>query len=268
MRIRLLFIFIGFSLSTYCQNLEQIGKAPWLTYNGGISANSIFYEGNSNRDPFTYFINGSLNFNIAGVYNIPLSFSYTNQDFGYSNPFKINRLSIHPSYKWVATHIGDVAMTFSPYTLSGHQFTGAGVDITPPGPFKISALFGRFLKATEYNPEVPEAVPAYERFGFGLKTSYDFSKVSLGLTFFTAKDDETSLQNPFPIELELTPKENAVLSAETSFTILDRAKISLEYAISGVTEDIEASESRNDNGILSFLLNDNLTTNYYNPTVR
>ncbi len=249
---------------SFGQNLDQIGKVPLLRFNGGISGNSIFYDGTANRDPFTYFVSGNLNFNISGVYNIPLSFSYTNQDFGYSNPFKINRLSIHPSYKWVATHIGDVSMTFSPYTLSGHQFTGGGVDIAPPGPFKISALYGRFLKATEYDEEVPEAIPAYQRMGLGLKTSYEFNKASVGLIFFTAKDDENSIENGFPVDLELTPKENAVVSAETHFTLFQRAKIDLEYAISGVTEDINASEPRATAGMLSFLLNENLTTNYYN----
>ncbi len=264
LKLKLLMFFLGFSLLASGQNLEQIGKVPLLRFNGGISANGVFYDGTANREPFTYFVNGNLNFNVSGVYNIPLSFSYTNQDFGYSTPFKINRLSIHPSYKWVATHIGDVAMTFSPYTLSGHQFTGGGVDLTPPGPFKISALYGRFLKATEYNEEVPEAIPSYERFGYGFKTSYDFEKVSLGLIFFSAKDDENSIQNPIPAELELTPKENAVISAETSFMLFERAKINFEYAVSGITEDTQTSEPRTTNGILSFLLNENLTTNYYN----
>lgn len=264
MKLKLLIIFLGFTLISSGQNLEQIGKVPLLRFNGGISGNGVFYDGTANRDPFTYFINGNLNFNISGVYNIPLSFSYTNQDFGYSTPFKINRLSIHPSYKWVSTHIGDVSMTFSPYTLNGHQFTGGGIDLTPNGPFKISALYGRFLKKSDYNPEAPEAIPAYKRMGFGFKTSYAFEKASIGLIFFSAKDDETSIQNTFPVELELTPKENAVVSAETSFTIFEEAKINLEYAISGVTEDTQASEPRTTTGALSFLLNENLTTNYYN----
>ncbi|TPN89250.1 TonB-dependent receptor [Aquimarina algicola] len=265
MNIRLLTLFIfSYTIILNAQNLEQIGKVPLLRYNGGISANSVFYDGSANRDPFTYFINGNLNFNISGVYNIPLSFSYTNQDFGYSTPFKINRLSIHPSYKWVNTHIGDIAMTFSPYTLSGHQFTGGGVDLTPTGPFKISALYGRFLRASEYNIELPEVLPAYERFGYGLKASYDFKKIAVGLIFFSAKDDQSSLKNEIPVELELTPKENTVISSEISFNLFDKAKIRVEYAISGITENTQTNESRETSGILSFLLDENNTTNYYN----
>lgn len=264
MKIKLLILSLIFSIIASAQDLEQIGKVPLLRFNGGISGNGVFYDGIANRDPFTYFVNGNLNFDISGIYNIPLSFSYTNQDFGYSTPFKINRLSIHPSYKWITTHIGDVSMTFSPYTLSGHQFTGGGVDLTLNGPFKISALYGKFLKATEYNQEIPEAIPAYERFGYGFKTSYNFEKISIGLIFFSAKDDADSIQNLFPVELELTPKENTVVSAETNFTIFEKTKINLEYAISGITEDTQVSEPRTSSGVLSFLLNENLTTNYYN----
>ncbi|WP_438711684.1 hypothetical protein ACSTS3_03650 [Aquimarina muelleri] len=264
MKTKLLILFIGCTLIVSSQDLEQIGKVPLFRFNGGISGNGVFYDGTANRDPYTYFVNGNLNFNISGVYNIPLSFSYTNQDFGYSTPFKINRLSIHPSYKWVTTHIGDVSMTFSPYTLNDHQFTGGGVDLTPNGPFKVSALYGRFLKPTEYNPEIPEAIPSYKRMGFGLKTSYTFDKFSFGLIVFSAKDDENSIQNISPVELELTPKENTVVSTETNFTFFEKAKINLEYAISGVTEDTRVLEPRISSGILSFLLNENLTTNYYN----
>ncbi len=250
--------------ASYGQDLGQIGKSKLFALAGGISANSVYYEGESNREPFTYFVNGNININISGVYNIPLSFSYSNQEFNYSNPFSFNRLSIHPSYKWVTTHIGDVNMTFSPYTLSGHQFTGFGFDLTPESPFKISAMYGRLLKATEYNPDEPDAIAAYERYGFGFKTSYQFEKWLLGITFFKAEDKASSIDNPFPIELELTPKDNAVLSFETSLSLFDKAQIQVEYALSGVTEDTRLDDKRPEKGLLSFLLNENITTNYYN----
>jgi hypothetical protein len=155
-------------------------------------------------------------------------------------------------------------MTFSPYTLSGHQFTGGGIELNPEGKFQISAMYGRFLKATEYNPEVPRALTAYKRIGYGIKTAYDFDFMKLGVILFKANDDERSLENPFPIELELTPKDNAVLSFESEFRLLDKAQIRIEYAISGVTEDTRLSDAPASNGLLSFLLKENISTNYYN----
>ncbi len=252
---------IGFSQSI---NFDQLGKEKWLRYNGGVAANAVYYDGTANRQNLTYFLTGNLNFNIAGVYNIPLSFTYSNQDFNFQNPFKFNRLSFHPSYKWATAHIGDVNMTFSPYTLAGHQFTGGGFDLNPEGKFQISGMYGRLLRATEYNADEPQAITTYNRKGYGLKTAYDFDFMKLGLILFKAEDDETSLENPFPVELGLGPKENAVISFESEFRLFDKAQIRIEYAISGVTEDTQLTDPRAESGILSFLLDENISTNYYN----
>lgn len=252
---------LGFSQNI---NFDQLGKAKWLRYNVGIIANAVYYDGTANRQDLTYYLTGNLNFNLAGVYNIPLSFTYSNQDFAFPNPFKFNRLSLHPSYKWVTVHVGDVGMTFSPYTLSGHQFTGGGFELAPEGKFQISALYGRFLKATEYNAEAPGAITAYQRMGYGVKTAYDLDFLKLGLILFKAKDDKNSLKDPFPIALGLSPKENTVLSLESEFRLFNKAQIRFEYAISGVTEDTRLTAGPASKRILSFLLKENVSTRYYN----
>ncbi|GAA4272493.1 hypothetical protein U6A24_09905 [Aquimarina gracilis] len=255
--------FLFFSVFAFCQNLGQIGKAKLFKLTGGVAANTVFYEGEANRDPFTYFITGNVNLNISGVYNIPFSFSYTNQKFQNSNPFSFNRLSIHPSYKWATAHVGDVSMTFSPYTLSGHQFTGLGVDLTPGSKFKISAMYGRLLKESEYVEDDPQSEPAYKRIGYGLKTLYTEDKFSIGLTFFKASDDENSLETPVPLELELQPKENIVASLEGGLKFFDRGELRIEAASSAITEDINAAGEEADPFILSSFLNNNVTTQHY-----
>src|SRR5690606_2559161 len=102
---------LGFS-----QNIafDQLGKEKWLCYNGGIMANTVYYDGSANRQDLTYYLSGNLNFNLAGIYNIPLSFTYSNQDVAFPNPFSFLRLSLHPSSTWATAHIGDVRMSFSP----------------------------------------------------------------------------------------------------------------------------------------------------------
>ncbi|MGP1992021.1 hypothetical protein D9V96_009055 [Zobellia laminariae] len=252
---------LGFSQSI---NFDQLGKEKWLRYNGGVAANAVYYDGTANRQALTYYLTGSLNFNIAGVYNIPLSFTYSNQEFDFPNPFNFNRLSLHPSYKWATAHLGDVSMTFSPYTLAGHQFSGAGFDLNPEGKFQISGMYGRFLKATEYNEEQPQALTAYKRMGYGVKTAYDFDFMKLGVILFKANDEENSLENPFPLELGISPKDNAVLSFESEFRIFEKASIHVEYAISGVTEDTRLTEDVASAGLLSFLIKENISTQYYN----
>ncbi len=259
-----MYLFLISYLSSYSQRLDNLGKAKPVTITGGISANTIFYDGTANREPFTYFLNGSINANIYGLYNIPVSFSYTNQQFNFNEPaFKINRLSLHPSYKWVTAHIGDVAMNFSPYTLNGHQFTGLGFDLNPNNPLKISAMYGRLVRNREYNQEEPEALPAYKRIGYGTKVSYEKPDYNIGLTVFGAKDEQNSLQTTIPDDLNITPKENLVLSFEGGVRFLKKGNINVEYATSALTNDIRSDVSDNSH-FLSFIFNNKTSTSYYN----
>src|SRR5688500_5438389 len=119
------------AVSSHGQNLESIGKEKPIKISGGIAANQIFYTASgieSRRDPYSYFLTGNINFGLYG-WNVPLSFSLSNQNVSFQQPF--NQYSIHPSYKWITAHVGYTSMMFSPYTLSGHIFKGAGVDLTP-----------------------------------------------------------------------------------------------------------------------------------------
>ncbi|WP_417940286.1 hypothetical protein [Flavobacterium sp. RS13.1] len=257
----LLFLSVlGFSQNF---NVQELGKAKLINVSGGASANSVFYSGNASREPFSYFLNGNININVAGLYNLPFSFSYTNQKLGYGKPVLMNRLSIHPSYKWITGHIGDVSMTFSPYTLSGHQFSGVGVDLTPQGNFKISAMYGRLLKSSEYNIAYPDIVPTYKRLGYGFKTSYAFEKINLGVTFFKAKDEAGSLSTPFPFELGVAPKDNAAVSIESSFKLLKKLQVFAEYANSSITEDLRVDDNGKGKSLSSFFINKNSTTTSY-----
>jgi hypothetical protein len=252
---------LGYSQSF---NVEQVAKSKLFTVSGGASANAILYSGNAAREPFSYFLNGNININVAGLYNLPFSFSYSTQKFGYTKPVAIKTLSIHPSYKWITTHIGDVSMTFSPYTLNGHLFTGFGVDLTPPGKFKVSAMYGRLLKSSEYDANIPAAIPTFKRYGYGFKTAYAFEKVNLGVIFFKASDVVSSLSNPVPFELGLTPKENVAVSFETSFKLFQRLQVMTEYANSSITEDISLNGTTKGKGIASLFLKSNETTTSQN----
>ena len=258
-----IFIFLIHSVC-YSQRVDQIGKAKPLTIGGGFSANSIFYNGLGNREPFTYFLSGNINANIYGLYNIPVSFAYTNQQFSFNEPsFKINRLSLHPSYKWVATHIGDVAMSFSPYTLNGHQFTGFGIDLTPNGPFKVSAMYGRLIRKRAYNIEEPEVEPTYKRMGYGVKTTFEKSNYSIGVTLFKAKDEQNSISAIFPVDIGVTPKENLVVSIDGRIKLFKKANLNIEFAKSALTNNLLAEDGENNNLLASFI-NANTTTTYHN----
>lgn len=225
---------LGNLKSTFSQKPVKIG--------GGVSASTIFYDGNDGqkRQPFTYFLSGNVNFNFFNQVNLPFSFNFTNLGSNYGYPTLPNRLSVHPTYKWVTGHIGDVAMSFSPYTLNGHMFTGIGVDLTPEGPFKISAMYGRLQRAVEYDTANTIIPAAYQRMGYGAKVRYDKEDHYLGMTFLSAKDDAGSLSWQ-PDSLNIFPQSNVALSWEGGIKLLENLNISGEYGLSLMTRDVRAS---------------------------
>lgn len=216
---------------------ETIKKNPF-SVSGSFSANGVYSYASDNlhQEPFLYFLQGNVN---IGIYDwsIPLSYRFTNQgkNFNYQIPFKFNRLSLHPKYKWIQTHIGDVSMTFSPYTFNGLQFTGGGVELTPDKiPFRASFMGGRLQKVIEYEPLHPQTNPTYERWGYGTKIEYKKENVELGGIFFMAKDKPNSLLQPIPQEKNVYPLENQVYSLFGKYKPLHFVEVFGEYALSAL----------------------------------
>lgn len=153
------------------QQLDQMGVKKGVKVSGGLGLNQSLYvaDGVENRfNPYNYMVSGNVAFNMFGI-NVPLSFSYSNRNFSYSQPFNIIGLS--PSYKSVTLHGGYRTMSFSPYTLAGHNFLGGGADWSQKG-FKVSAMGGRLLKAIEYDSANSYSLPTYDRWGTGIMLSY------------------------------------------------------------------------------------------------
>lgn len=243
--IVILFVIICNDPQAQTLDLTQIGKGKSLKINGGLTANSVYYNSwgqtLSNRDPFTYYLTGNLVFSLYS-YSMPLSFSYSNQNFDYQHSFSFNRFSIHPTYKWITAHIGDVAMSFSPYTLNGHQFAGFGVDLAPPGNFKVSIMYGRLLQAVKPQEDT-NVIPSYKRNGYGVKVDWHKKKSSLGVIVFHAKDDVNSLM-VMPQQSGVLPRENLVISLDGGINFLKYFQLSAEYAISGISNDIRAEREQ------------------------
>lgn len=174
------------------------------------------------------------------LFHIPISFNLNNYGTKFSYPSLPNRLSLHPSYKWIRAHIGDVSMSFSPYTLNGHQFTGAGIELTP-GRWQIAAMGGRLLKRVDTDSLNPSIRPNYERWGYGAKVRYEADKFALGGTVFTAKDKRSNIS--FDADaLGIYPKGNIAIGLEGSLSIIKDLKLSLEYGLSIMQRDLRVKE--------------------------
>jgi len=270
--VGLLLLCLSVAQSGFTQDLENLGsntldkiKNNPFKINGGISATGVYYnsDGRSAREPLTYFLQGNLNFSWLSL-NMPVSYSITNQgsELGYEVPYKFNRLSFHPKYKWIQTHIGDVAMTFSPYTLSGHQFTGGGVELTPEGGFTFSAMTGRLLKATEDDGQ-EQTIPAFRRMGYGGKLGWGKEQYKIGLIGFYAKDDINSITT-VPEERNITPKENVVLSIDGEVKFAKNYTLKAEYATTAITQDLRSEVSEETgNGLLNSFIENRGSTEYH-----
>ncbi|UZO81642.1 hypothetical protein NBT05_04005 [Aquimarina sp. ERC-38] len=154
-------------------------------------------------------------------------------------------------------------MTFSPYTLNGHQFTGGGVDLTPPGAFKFSAMSGRLLKATNDDDD-PRTVPAYNRMGYGLKAGMEKERYKVGVIAFYAKDDTNSIDS-IPEIKGVLPQENLVVSIEGEVKLGNSFTLQSEYAATAISKDIRAEELDTEEiAPLAVVFNNRASTEYYN----
>ena len=230
---------------SYAQNIEEVlafrKKTPFKI-SGSISARATLFSSRPSeaRQSFTYQLTGAVNLSLNELLNIPLSFNLNNYGANFSYPSLPNRLSLHPSYKWVKAHIGDVSMSFGPYTLNGHQFTGLGVELSP-GRWQVSAMAGRLLKRVDADPNIPSLQVGYERWGYGLKTRYEGSTFALGGTVFAARDRDGRIS--FDIDaLGIYPKGNIALGIEGSLSLIKDLKLSLEYGLSRMQQDLRSAE--------------------------
>lgn len=232
--------------SLFGQDLASIGKNKPVTVNGGVSVNQIVYSARgiqARRDPYTYFASGNLNFSLYG-WSVPISFSVSNQSTTFQQPF--NQYSIHPTYKWVTAHIGYTSTSYSSYTVNGHVFLGGAVDLAPEGKWKLSALYGRFLRAVELDTLNKNSTPSYRRMGYGLKAMYGDAGNFVNISLFHAKDQIASIR-PLPDSIGILPQENLVVGVGAGKTFFEHLTIKAEIASSAITRDTRAEGTSNSN---------------------
>jgi hypothetical protein len=237
------FISIYFLLSAvvlHAQQLDKIGLKQGVKVTGGVSLANNFYtvSGISNRlNPYSYVLAGNVNINLYGV-AIPLSFSYSNQNFSYRQPFNI--VGASPTYKRFTAHIGYRNLTFSPYSLSGHNFLGGGLEYKGDK-FAVMVMTGRLLKAVDYDSNNVNSLPAYKRMGAGIKLTYRNKGDEVSLSNFYAKDILNSIDS-VPARVGLKAQENVVWSVAGKKTLGSKFTIGGEFARSAWTKDITAQD--------------------------
>ncbi len=244
---RFLLLFVAFCVSTVLksQDVEQVIKAPMWVSNGGFNMSHIFnYSPDSTfrQEPYSYYLSGNFNTTLFGVVNLPVSFAYTNNQTTANLPQPFNRFALSPSYRWITTHMGYGSMSFSPYTLSGHEFFGGGVELKPENGFRFAALYGRFRKAVK--PDSLAYEPMYRRMGGGVLLGYEGERVDVSVNVFKARDVVGSLELTDDPALEmLAPADNLAGSMMLNYRLPNGFSFMGEYGVSGINHDISKTDS-------------------------
>jgi hypothetical protein len=255
--------FIAVSLAASSQNLEKVGKKDMITVGGGMNYTAVIYDADgmeNRRDPFSWYFNGNINVNILDV-SLPFTFSYTNNRSQYTQPF--NMQSCHPKYKWAQAHLGTTAINFSSYTLAGHIFTGAAVELTPRG-FYFGAMYGRLKKAIAADAATNtfEGL-SFRRMGYAAKLGFEKNGNALTASFFSAKDEPSSLLF-VPPGADLFPQQNSAVSISGKLKLHDAWTAEGEFAVSGLTRNIlSADETTDFSGFEKWLLPTRTTTQFF-----
>jgi hypothetical protein len=249
-------VLIFACLPAHAQDLAQIGQQKPVTFHGGVDVRLVAYKANgipARYLPFNYLVSGSPVLSLYGV-QVPFYFSFSRQQNSYTQPF--NQFGLSPTYKWITVHAGYRNLSYSPFTLAGHTFLGAGADLRP-GKWRLGAMYGRFNKATVVDTLQGLYFEnfSYRRTGYSAKVGYGTDQSYFDIIMLNAKDDPASApagQRAFLDSMKITPASNLVTGYQTRLTFLDnRLVFESDGALSLYTTDtrlgpIEDSTIRRD----------------------
>ena len=233
-------------LSIFSQNLERIGEDKIITASGSFGLNFSYY-GISGMEaryrPIDYSLLGSFTVTIFGI-SFPFSATISEQNRSFIQP--INQYGVSPKYKWITAHAGWRNLNYSPFTLSGHTFLGGGIELNP-SIFRLSAMYGRFLKATTGDSSISHTIhPTFERKGYAVKLGLGTQTDYCDLIFLKAADDLNSIDSTYLDKMDslnvlIKPAENMVMGLTSRFSPFSFLSFDIDGAASVYTLDTRAS---------------------------
>ena len=225
--------------SLQAQDLAAIGQQSPFSLHGGFDARLSIYRTSQQLSyyaPFGYALSANLTASIYGI-SMPFSLIYSDNNRQFSQPF--NRIGVSPTYKWIKVHLGYRNVHFGKFSLAGHTFLGAGVELTP-GLFRFGFIKGRFNKAIRNVQGLENFIgPQYDRQGMAMKIGVGSEDHYLDLSLMSAKDDAT--RNKLDTAA-VTPAENAVIELQTHHRFYDFITFDVEIAASGYNENSNSEQ--------------------------
>ncbi len=225
--------------------MENLGdKKPFdISGNLGIRLMTFQTEGRAAyREPFSWYLSGNPVVSIYGI-TLPFSFTVSEQERNYRQPF--NTFGVSPYYKWVTLHLGYRNVTFSRYTLAGHNMLGAGVEVNHPNGIRAGVMTGRFNRAIDLDESPADTAlfysvkPEYKRTGYSFKIGYGNDSTHLDFSFLKARDHSNSLDSMAELTyFNVNPAENIVFGISGQHFITKQLVFSLDFANSVYTHNM------------------------------
>lgn len=265
----LLILAIAATLKTVAQDVSALASQKPFEIRGSFDVRLIGYSVNgaaARRSPFSYVLSGSPVLSIYGIV-VPLSFTYSEQQRSFSQPF--NQFGMSPTYKWITVHGGYRNINFSPYTLAGHTMLGGGIELRP-GKLRLGFMTGRLNRATTIDTTTGTLQPfSFSRHGTAIKIGYGTESSHFDLSVLSAKDSEKGFKGSLDSG-HVRPASNVVIGTDMKVTFAQKFFVFLDAGLSlytrdhGNTQEIFSQEE--DQRYLDFLkklLPVNATSEYY-----
>lgn len=249
---------------TYKSFKDRLANDP-VKISGSLSGFGMYYSSNNlNRTlPYSGRLAAGLQLDVLGI-KAPVSVLLSSGGtlFNYELP-SYAFIGISPSYKWMKLHLGSRSLQFDKYSFSGQSFEGLGTELTP-GNWIIKSFYGKLRRSRleDFNT-IQKIEPIYKRYGAGLQAGFKNEKDKLLVGLFRAWDQKNSIPN-VDSTLQFFPSQNMVISFDASKSLGVKTTIKANYAISGLTENVDAAVEIPSNLLRSFagLLETNVSTRW------
>ena len=225
-------------------NSSSEKKSNLVNWYGSVSSSFNVYgvSGIPQRsNPFFWNVTGNFGLRLKGGIDLPFSYTLGKQQLDFQRPFF--QFGMSPKWKFLTLHLGYRNLTYSNYTLNGHTFLGAAIEINT-GKFRFSAMNGIFNSDLPQQEVKDLAFPRYKRQGYAIKVGYGSTQNFVDLVFFKAKDDSTSIFRPTD-STGVTPAENLALGLVGKLTIFKKLTLDTDVGVSFFTRDLASTSFRN-----------------------
>jgi hypothetical protein len=215
-------------------------NTPAAHVTGDISLSTGFYAirglGANQSQVMPWGLTGNLTLITRAGWVVPVQGMWSSETNQYGQPY--NQVGVSPRFRnWLTLHGGYRNVVFSPLTLAGHTFLGAGIELNP-GMLRVGAVMGKFNRAIEANYADPNRVATFRRTGYSAKVGLGNARSYLDLILLRVADDAQSLRSDsLP---PIAPAENVVAGLSGRFQFSKKLYVEIDAAGSAYTRDVRA----------------------------